>query len=1058
MKASVRPQPLRRSLPPTVVAQVPEVTTSETCEPARAFRPVPFWSWNEQMRPDEVRRQVELIRQGGWGGAFIHARVGLTIPYLGSEWFDACDATIEACRAKGMGVWLYDEDTWPSGFSGGRVPAAGAEHRMKALIARPSHLSPPEHCEPVGAPAGGVQVYCWTAPMANPWFYGACYGDLMNPATVERFLDDAYRSYHDRYAKHYSSLIAAEFTDEPSPIFRLGLPRGAVPFSPVLLERFQQMHGYDSLPHLGKLFADAPDAVAFRVAYFRAVADLFERNYSQAVGQWCREHGIALTGHFMAEHSLYEQILWGTPVMPNYRHQAIPGIDHLARQVNELLTAKQCQSVVNQYGKQRMLSELYGVSGQGLTFADRWWIACQQIGLGVNLLNPHLALYTLAGCRKRDYPPNLFYQQPWWPVNHVLDDALSRLCEAMAQGVYAADVLVLHPADTAAGLWRGDVPTDLAQARQDDVWDHEPTAPGVKADIDAVDESFKDILCRLTAAQRQFDLGDETILADDGDIELRDGRPMLRVGQMTYAAVVVPPMQTIRQTTLSLLERFIAAGGIVRCCGGFPSLLDGRPSTLPTQRLTAAQAVDAADLAHSLDEACPVLVRFNAHQALRPHLLAHVRRLDDGQRTVYVTNLSRTLGGDVSVALAGTWAAQRLDPWRGEWRAIETHTRDNRTSLQLSLPPTQTALFRLKPAVAPAPHANGRAHPAPSAAVELREWSVDRLDDNALTLDNAYWREGNGPWSAAPLPLIAVKQRLDALRYHGPLSLRFVCRATVAGTQRPVKLVLEYPERFDIRINGRRVEYQGLPHWRDIRWMPIDITGLLQAGDNQIELHCPDFQAGRRDALHDPIARYGTEIESIYLVGDIAVAARPRKARPECPRWTEFKLPEVRQWLLPADEPLAIDAPFPLTCGDVTPQGLPFYAGRLVYRTTLPPGDRPRTLRLECLDAAVAEVAIDGRTVGHILTHPLELSLPASGGELTLTLYGTLRNLLGPHHHPEGELPVVSPPLFEPVLDEPIAQSVLAWAEGHLRPRRWVDGYWLVGFGEIGRVTLVEEG
>ena len=68
----------------------------------------------------------------------------------------------------------------------------------------------------------------------------------------------------------------------------------------------------------------------------------------------------------------------------------------LARQIDERITAKHCHSVVNQYAKPRMLSELYGVAGATLTFEDRLWIASQQICLGVNLLNPHLALYTLA--------------------------------------------------------------------------------------------------------------------------------------------------------------------------------------------------------------------------------------------------------------------------------------------------------------------------------------------------------------------------------------------------------------------------------------------------------------------------------------------------------------------------------------------------------------------------------------------------------------------------------------------------------------------------------------
>ena len=531
--------------------------------PELAFRPVPFWSWNEAVRPAEIAEQIGRIKAGGWGGAFVHARVGLTVPYLGDDWFKAVDATLDAYRDNGLKVWLYDEDTWPSGFSGGSVPRAGVRHRMKALVARRVDTPAPPHCEPIGEPAHGLQVYVWTAPLGNPYFYGSSYSDLLDAATCEQFLNDAYRSYHRRYGQHYGGLITAEFTDEPSPLFRLGLPRGAVAWSNTLPAVYEQQFGEDPTALLPLLFADASGAAAFRVRFHRLVNDLFEQNFTARLGRFCREHGIAFTGHFMSEHSLYDQLLWGSNVMPHYRHQDIPGIDHLARQVHEVVAAKQCQSVVNQYGKQRMLTELYGVSGQGMSFADRWWIGCQQIALGANLLNPHLALYTLAGCRKRDYPPNLFYQQPWWPMNGVLDDALSRLCQLMSQGHYAADTLVIHPQDSAAALWRGETDLSGDAATREDVHDHHATAAGVKVSIDAIDDAFKAVVNTLLSAQRQFDLGDETILADAAAVGRDDTGPFVAIGPMRYRVVIVPPMVTIRPPTLTLLGAFIAAGGTV---------------------------------------------------------------------------------------------------------------------------------------------------------------------------------------------------------------------------------------------------------------------------------------------------------------------------------------------------------------------------------------------------------------------------------------------------------------------------------------------------------------
>lgn len=40
-------------------------------------RPVPFWSWNDKLEPDELRRQIGAMQDAGTGGFFMHARADL---------------------------------------------------------------------------------------------------------------------------------------------------------------------------------------------------------------------------------------------------------------------------------------------------------------------------------------------------------------------------------------------------------------------------------------------------------------------------------------------------------------------------------------------------------------------------------------------------------------------------------------------------------------------------------------------------------------------------------------------------------------------------------------------------------------------------------------------------------------------------------------------------------------------------------------------------------------------------------------------------------------------
>lgn len=57
-------------------------------DPLAEYRPVPFWSWNEKLNKKELFRQMRAMKQAGYGGFFMHSRVGLITRYLSDEWMD----------------------------------------------------------------------------------------------------------------------------------------------------------------------------------------------------------------------------------------------------------------------------------------------------------------------------------------------------------------------------------------------------------------------------------------------------------------------------------------------------------------------------------------------------------------------------------------------------------------------------------------------------------------------------------------------------------------------------------------------------------------------------------------------------------------------------------------------------------------------------------------------------------------------------------------------------------------------------------------------------------
>ena len=63
----------------------------------------------------------------------MHARAGMTLEYLGEDWFHACRVAVVEAEKQGMQAWLYDENGWPSGFADGKVNGMGEQYQQKYL-------------------------------------------------------------------------------------------------------------------------------------------------------------------------------------------------------------------------------------------------------------------------------------------------------------------------------------------------------------------------------------------------------------------------------------------------------------------------------------------------------------------------------------------------------------------------------------------------------------------------------------------------------------------------------------------------------------------------------------------------------------------------------------------------------------------------------------------------------------------------------------------------------------------------------------------------------------
>lgn len=488
----------------------------------KKYRPIPFWSWNERLDVEETKRQVRLMNDAGLGGYFMHARGGLETEYMGDEWFDNIEAAAEEGTALGMHSWAYDENGWPSGFGGGLVSGLGSRYQQKSL-----------HTEPISDTRGeGI-----TLPERDGYRYyytvNEFYVDVLDKSVTETFVDKIYREYERRSGGR----IDGFFTDEPQ------IWRGTgFPWSLTLEEKFKSRYGYSLEDNLDSLFRETALTRRIRLDYWKLVTENFSECFMKVLHDYATSQGYGLTGHLVCEETFLSQLTSNGACMPHYEYFTIPGMDWLCRPVYDCLTPMQLSSAAAQTGKRQILSETFAASGHNISFGELYRIYEWQMVHGVNLLCSHLEGYSLRGIRKRDYPPAMYCQQPWWSKARDFHDTVSRIGMLLSEGELEVDILVLHTQSSAWALYNGFEGGD----------DPRP-------EIERLNKKLLSDMRALEDKHHGYHLGDEIMIERHGRVE--NGKFI--IGKMSYSTLVIPEHEVLLPYTEKLIEKFIAEGGRV---------------------------------------------------------------------------------------------------------------------------------------------------------------------------------------------------------------------------------------------------------------------------------------------------------------------------------------------------------------------------------------------------------------------------------------------------------------------------------------------------------------
>src|SRR4030043_169456 len=96
--------------------------TAEFKAPSAEYTTAPFFVWNYKITKEEIDNFLAGFKNAGSSQVFVHPRPGLITEYLSGEWFELFEHTVDKGKELGMKVWIYDENSYPSGFAGGHVP------------------------------------------------------------------------------------------------------------------------------------------------------------------------------------------------------------------------------------------------------------------------------------------------------------------------------------------------------------------------------------------------------------------------------------------------------------------------------------------------------------------------------------------------------------------------------------------------------------------------------------------------------------------------------------------------------------------------------------------------------------------------------------------------------------------------------------------------------------------------------------------------------------------------------------------------------------------------
>lgn len=702
-----------------------------------------------------------------------------------------------------------------------------------------------------------------------------------------------------------------------------------------------------------------------RYRYHDHLTERFVEAFADTIGDWCEKHGILLTGHLLEEPTLESQTACVGEAMRSYRSFQLPGIDMLCDR-REFSTAKQAQSAVHQYAREGVLSELYGVTNWDFDFRGYKLAGDWQAALGVTVRVHHLTWVSMKGEAKRDYPPSIGYQAPWYKEYSLIEDHFARLNTVLTRGTPDVKVGVIHPIES---FWLHCGPQDKTSA--------------IRKELES---NFNNIIEWLLFGLIDFDFISESLLPSLSEIQQNKS---FQVGAMNYDVIIVPGCETLRTTTLERLEAFQKAGGKIIFLGEPPRFIDAVESDRAKKLAEKSSFIpfSKGKIMQELNKHRDIEI-FKDDGSPSDNLFYQMRK-EGNNKWLFISHVYKMKNPDIAekekikIIIKGEWKPTIFDTMNGEIRKCDRKVINGNTIIHHEFYPHDSLLLKLEPN-----NFNENEKRKDNLSILDKQMEEIKLEDpvsyslsepNVLLLDMAEYSFDGGQWQPREEILRIDNKFRELLNY--PLRMNKLAQPWTNKKEEPFEHVLKlrFEIESDIKIKDPILALENVENTKifvNNKYVEPEVVGWFV--DKSIKkVKISDLPRGTSEIVLEIPFNSKTNVEWCYLLGDFGVKVAGKHT----------KIVELQK---------------ELTFGNWVTQGLPFYAGNVTYHCIVECNEGDLILEVPQFRNTLLSVRVDDQEKGKIAFAPYTLELgKVNNGKHTIciTAYGNRINAFGAVHN-----------------------------------------------------------